>query len=111
MNLSPKQGEQVAQMTEAILNGKVLDIVRFSHDCTMVLGENNHMVEEYRKEFKNLSDVYNGTILEQSKLFRDNMTAFTDFADYISKLSVDTSVKIEDVGSVQGNNYDLARSL
>ncbi len=111
VNLKPEVGTELAAGLSKVLDGTVLEVIQTAYDGIRALGDDNHIVESIKEKFMKIQEKYNGDLVPAANSVKAKFEAYTDYAEYVSKLSIDTGVKDVDVGSVKPNNYDAAKNL
>ena len=109
--LKPEAGLELADILTKVLDGVVLEKVQMAFDAARSLGDDNHVVEEIKRKFMAFQDKYNNDAVPASNKAKQSFEEFTDFAEYIKKLQVDTGVRDVEVGTVKPNSYDAAKNL
>lgn len=108
--LDPKLGEEAVQTLETELNGAILEDVSAAYKAVETLGDNT-IIDQMKEKFGALANFYNGPYITALEAIKTNLLEYTDFAEFVSKMQVDTSVKTEDIDPVKDAGFGDAASL
>lgn len=111
VNLRPEAGVELATIITQLLDGTVLDVVQNAFQAARTMGDDNNLVEGVKEKFMAFQAKYNDEVVPAANKVKQSFEEFTDFADYVAKLSIDSSVKDVEVGTVKPNSYDAAKNL
>lgn len=111
INLDPAKGVELAEVLTKFCDQEVQERAQAAYDAARSLGDDNHLVEEYKAKMAKFQDNYNNNLVPAFASFKAALEEYTDVAEYIAKLGIDTGVKDSDVGSVGAGQFDAARNL
>ncbi len=111
INLDPQKGVELAELLTKFCDSEVQELAQQAYDAARSLGDDNHLVEEYKGKMAHFQDNYNNNLVPAFASFKAALEEYTDVAEYIAKLGIDTGVADSDVGSVGSGQFDAARNL
>lgn len=111
VNLNPEAGQELATILTSLMDGVILDVVQEGYQAARALGDENDMVQQISAKFMAFQDKYNNDVVPGSNKAKTHFEEFTDYAEYVKKLQIDSSVKDVEVGQVKPNTYDAAKNL
>lgn len=94
INLDPAKGQEVAEMLTKLCDGEMLSVAQTIHDAVQTMGDDNNIVIQIGDKLHNFQDKYNSECVDAFNSLKAGLEKFTDIAEYISKVQVDTSVKV-----------------
>lgn len=109
-NLDPELGTRVSESLTNILNGSILSSISSAYAAMTKQGENN-LTEQIKEKFMNIQKFYNDSVVPAMDVVLHNLEEYTDLADYINKLNVDTSIKAEDIDPVEEAGFTEAMNI
>lgn len=110
VNLDPEHGRVLSSTIVALSDGTIIEAVQESYNACVALGDNN-MTDSYKEKFARIEAYYNDTFVPAVNAAKRSLEEYTDFAEYVKNLQMDSTITEGDIGTHQGNNYDAARSL
>ena len=111
VKLDPAKGLELAEVITRFCDVTVLECAQQAYDAVRTLGDDNHCVEQFKEKFNNFQNKYNADCVPAFDTLKKDCEEFTDAAEYIAKLAIDTSVKGGDVGTVASSGFDAAKNL
>lgn len=111
VNLDPQAGVELAGIITQLLDGVVLETVQNMYQAARSMGDENNLVEGIKAKFMSFQAKYNDELVGNANRVKKSFEEFTDFAEYVAKLQIDSSVKDVEVGQVKPNTYDAAKNL
>lgn len=111
VKLNPEAGVELAGIITNLMDGVVLEVVQNAFQAARTMGDDNHLVEGIKEKFMAFQARYNEQVVPAANKVKQSLEEFTDFADYVAKLQVDSGVKDVEVGAVKPNSYDAAKNL
>ena len=111
VKLDPAKGQELAELVTKISDGTILEVVQNAFNACRTMGDDYHLVEGVKEKFIAFQNYYNDNVVPAFNAFKGSAERFTDLADYVSKLQMDTSVKDVEVGSVASDTFNVAGSL
>lgn len=111
VNLKPEAGVELAGIITKLMDGDVLDVVQSAFQAARTMGDDNHLVEGIKEKFMAFQAKYNDEVVPAANKVKTSFEEFTDFAEYVAKLQIDSSVRDVEVGQVKPNTYDAAKNL
>lgn len=111
VNLDPAKGVELAELLTKFCDTEVQDLAQRDYDAIRSLGDDNHCVEEFTTKMNGFQNNYNNTLVPAFDSVKQALEEFTDIAEYISKLAIDTGIADSDVGTVAAGTFDAARQL
>ena len=92
MKLNPETGATLAKSLRDCTDGTIIDVIQAGYTAISHVGE-GPIVDGAKEKFQHLSREYNESFLPAAEKVLHDLEEFTDVADYLSKLSVNTGVK------------------
>lgn len=111
VNLDPQKGVELAEILTKFCDHEVQEVAQQIYDAMRSLGDDNHIVDELKAKMARFQDEYNNNVVPASTSMKAAFEEFTDVAEHVSKLAINTSVKATDVGTVGAGQFDAARNL
>lgn len=111
VNLRPEVGIEGAQMLKDLMDGVILERVGAAFQACRIMGEENPLVQGLTEKFNNFQNLYNGDLVTVVNKGSKSLEEYSDFATYVAKIQVDSSMKDVEVGTVKPNSYDAAKNL
>ena len=102
MKLNPEIGTELAGSLRKCTNGSIIEVIQDGYNAVSCCGE-GPIVEGVKEKFQHLSQEYNNTFLPAAEKVLHDLEEFTDVADFLKKLSVNTSVKGVAAADVQAS--------
>lgn len=103
MNLDPEKAPMVIDVIQQVCNGEILDVVVEAYQSVSASGDNN-LVSEMKEKFIKIQNYYNDVLLPAMTSCKTNLEEFTDVAKYFANLSVDKTIKTEDIDTPTNAN-------
>ena len=110
MNLNPEVGQQLSDTLCSLLDKSALEVISQAYHAAISIGDNT-LADAMKEKFNNIQNHYNEVVVPSVNAVKQSFTEFTDFANYLKNLQVDSKVADLDIGTHQGNNYEEAMSL
>ena len=111
VKFDPAKGQEAAEVVTKYCDEIVQETANLAYEAIKALGEDNHIVEELKQKMVAFQSTYNDGLVPAFNSGNKAFNEFTDMAEYISKLDIDTSVAQADVGTVQSGMFDAAMHL
>lgn len=111
VNLDPAKGVELAELLSKFCDQEVQETANNDYQAISSLGEDNHIVEEYKQKMNSFQNNYNNNLVPSFNSLKTALEEFTDVATYISKLSIDTNVSESAGAVIGGGQFDAARNL
>ena len=111
VHLDPEKGTELAEILTKFCDQEVQEVAQTIYDAMKSLGEDNHIVEELKAKMGKFQDNYNQSLVPASASMKTAFEEFTDVAESIAKLGIDTGVASSSVGTITSGQFDAARSL
>lgn len=107
--MDPKLGEELVRVMHSELNGVLLDYMAAGFAAVEASGDNT-IAEQMKEKFNKIANFYNGEYMDVLKAVEENATEYTDFAEFLSKMQLDQSVKQQDIDPVKNAGFAEAAS-
>lgn len=111
INLRPEVGEELATAVTQVLDTEFCDSMQNLYEACRSMGDEHVLVEQVKQKFNTMQERYNTEGIPAIDKFKQVMAQYTDWATYVAKLQVDTSVKEVEVGQVNTGAFDAAHDL
>lgn len=111
VKLDPAKGQELAELITKLGDSQVLEVVQNAYNACRQLGDDNHLVEGVKGKFIAMQNRYNDDIVQALNAFKQSAERFTDLAEHVAKLQMDSNVNQVEVGNVASDTYDVAGQL
>lgn len=111
INLRPEVGEELATAVTTVLDNEFCESMQGLYEACRSLGDENDLVGQIKEKYNKMQEKYNAEAIPAIDRFKQVMSQYTDWATYVAKLQVDTSVKDVEVGEVNTGAFDAAHDL
>lgn len=111
VNLRPEVGTEAAQLLKDLMDGVILERIASAFQTCRIMGDENPLVQGITEKFNNFQSLYNDTVVPAVNKASKSLEEYTDFATYVARIQVDSSMKDVEVGTVKPNSYDAAKNL
>lgn len=109
-NLDPELGTRVSENLLKILNGDVTNSISTAYIAMTKQGENN-LTEQFKKKFINIQNFYNDSVIPAMAAVQTNLDEYTDLANYMNKIEIDTSIKAEAIDPIENAGFAEAMNI
>lgn len=110
VNLDPQAGADLAIILAKFANEEMMEVAQLGYAAVECVGDNN-CIDAFKERFGKFKDNFDNNVLPALSDLKAAMEEYTDVAEYISKLSIETSVTGSDVGTISAGGFDAARNL
>lgn len=111
VNLDPQKGIELAEILNKFCDQECLELASVAYDAVRSLGDDNNCGEQLKERMRGVEANYNNNLVPAFSSLKAAFEEFTDVADYVAKLGIETKVTASDVGTVGGGQFDAAKSL
>ena len=111
IKLDPEKGVDLATALTKFCDEQVLDTMQSMYDAVRTLGDDNHCVEQIKEKMVAAQNHYNSVLVPAFDSGKKAFEEFTDVAEYVAKLNIDTSVSSAGASTVSSGSFDAMRNL
>jgi len=111
LNLDPKLAQEAAESVVGVMNGSAQECIVEAWQIAQQAGEGNPVVDGLRQPIKDYEGFYNEQFAPAANRLKENMEAFGEFATFINNAALGKVAAAEDIGHIDGNEYDVAHDL
>lgn len=111
VNLDPAKGMLLAETLVKFCDQECIEVAQVANEAIRSLGDDNNCGDQLKQKMMNVQNNYNNNLVPAFNAVKAALEEFTDFAEFVSKLQIETTVTQSDVGTVGAGQFDAASRL